>query len=222
MIRIGSIVLRVDDLQRQTEFWEAALGYVRRDSGESDDFVLLGPPDGAPEVWSVYGAERSQPVATGGRWDDLESGSDTRKPLPWVATSCPDPKMVRRGSTVRVRQRALQERRKPALVVSRELARSPACGGYGALYGALRFRTRAGSVGNGRDPRAHGLLVHHELGVHVDPDSLDAVIARKLQSFDQRSVLRHVVGCRTDRLRDLSHGDQTARSQERSNRRAAQ
>jgi hypothetical protein len=29
MIRIGSIVLRVDDLQRQTEFWEAALGYAR-------------------------------------------------------------------------------------------------------------------------------------------------------------------------------------------------
>jgi catechol 2,3-dioxygenase-like lactoylglutathione lyase family enzyme len=47
MIRIGSIVLRVDDLRRQTEFWEAALGYVRRDNGESDDFVLLGPPDGA-------------------------------------------------------------------------------------------------------------------------------------------------------------------------------
>lgn len=34
MIRIGSIVLRVDDLQRQTGFWEAALGYMRRDSGE--------------------------------------------------------------------------------------------------------------------------------------------------------------------------------------------
>jgi catechol 2,3-dioxygenase-like lactoylglutathione lyase family enzyme len=47
VLRIGSIVLRVDDLQRQTEFWEAALGYVRRDNGESDDFVLLGPPDGA-------------------------------------------------------------------------------------------------------------------------------------------------------------------------------
>jgi catechol 2,3-dioxygenase-like lactoylglutathione lyase family enzyme len=47
MIRIGSIVMRVDDLQRQAEFWEAALGYVRRDDGESDDFVLLGPPDGA-------------------------------------------------------------------------------------------------------------------------------------------------------------------------------
>ena len=95
MIRIGSIVLRVDDLQRQTEFWEAALGYVRRDSGESDDFVLLGPPDGAPEVWSVYGAERSQPVATGGKWEGLENGSKRRKPLLWAATGCRDPKMVR-------------------------------------------------------------------------------------------------------------------------------
>jgi catechol 2,3-dioxygenase-like lactoylglutathione lyase family enzyme len=45
MIRVGSIVLRVDDLQRQTEFWEAALGYERR-VGESDDFVLLRPRDG--------------------------------------------------------------------------------------------------------------------------------------------------------------------------------
>ena len=51
MLRIGSIVLRVDDLHRQREFWEAALGYVRRDNGESDDFVLLGPPDGVgPDV----------------------------------------------------------------------------------------------------------------------------------------------------------------------------
>ena len=46
MIRIGSIVLRVDDLHRQTEFWEAALGYVRRES-DSDDFALLRPRDGA-------------------------------------------------------------------------------------------------------------------------------------------------------------------------------
>jgi catechol 2,3-dioxygenase-like lactoylglutathione lyase family enzyme len=46
VLRIGSIVLRVDDLRRQTEFWQAALGYVRQDDGESHDFVLLGPPDG--------------------------------------------------------------------------------------------------------------------------------------------------------------------------------
>jgi hypothetical protein len=37
-------------------------------------------------------------------------------------------------------------------------------------------------------------LVHHELRVHGNPDSLDPVIARKVQSLDQCLVLRHVVG----------------------------
>ena len=45
-VRIGSIVLRVDDLQRQTEFWAAALDYVPREEN-SDDFVLLRPKDGS-------------------------------------------------------------------------------------------------------------------------------------------------------------------------------
>jgi predicted enzyme related to lactoylglutathione lyase len=45
MIRVGSVVLRVDDLERQTAFWEAALDYVRRES-DSDDFVLLRPRHG--------------------------------------------------------------------------------------------------------------------------------------------------------------------------------
>jgi catechol 2,3-dioxygenase-like lactoylglutathione lyase family enzyme len=45
MIRVGSIVIRVDDLQRQAEFWEAALGYVRRPDG-GDDSLLLRPSDG--------------------------------------------------------------------------------------------------------------------------------------------------------------------------------
>lgn len=45
MLRIGSIVLRVDDLERQTEFWAAVLDYVPRDRS-SDDFVLLRPKDG--------------------------------------------------------------------------------------------------------------------------------------------------------------------------------
>jgi predicted enzyme related to lactoylglutathione lyase len=45
MIRIGSIVIRVDDLQRQAEFWTAALDYVPRDD-ESDDFRLLRPRNG--------------------------------------------------------------------------------------------------------------------------------------------------------------------------------
>lgn len=45
MIRVGSIVLRVDDLARQTQFWTAALDYVPREE-TSDDFVLLRPRDG--------------------------------------------------------------------------------------------------------------------------------------------------------------------------------
>ena len=44
MIRIGSIVLRVDDLQRQAAFWSEALGYERVDMDH--DFVLLRPSDG--------------------------------------------------------------------------------------------------------------------------------------------------------------------------------
>jgi predicted enzyme related to lactoylglutathione lyase len=46
MLRVGSIVIRVDDLQRQAEFWAAALNYVAR-GGDGDDFVLLRPRAGA-------------------------------------------------------------------------------------------------------------------------------------------------------------------------------
>jgi catechol 2,3-dioxygenase-like lactoylglutathione lyase family enzyme len=45
MIRIGSIVLRVDDLPRERAFWTAALDYVPRE-GDSDDFALLRPRNG--------------------------------------------------------------------------------------------------------------------------------------------------------------------------------
>jgi catechol 2,3-dioxygenase-like lactoylglutathione lyase family enzyme len=45
MIRVGSIVIRVDDLARQTAFWTAALDYVPRDA-LADDFTLLRPRDG--------------------------------------------------------------------------------------------------------------------------------------------------------------------------------
>jgi catechol 2,3-dioxygenase-like lactoylglutathione lyase family enzyme len=43
-LRIGSIVLRVDDLRRQAAFWEAALGYVRHELDH--DFILLRPKNG--------------------------------------------------------------------------------------------------------------------------------------------------------------------------------
>jgi hypothetical protein len=44
-VRVGSIVLRVEDLQRQTEFWAAALDYAPPEE-HSDDFVVLHPRDG--------------------------------------------------------------------------------------------------------------------------------------------------------------------------------
>ena len=47
MLRVGSIVIRVDDLPRQTAFLSAALDYVPRDDPETSDFVLLRPRDGA-------------------------------------------------------------------------------------------------------------------------------------------------------------------------------
>lgn len=45
MLRIGSIVLRVDDLEREAAFWTAALDYVRRPE-QDDDFMLLRPRSG--------------------------------------------------------------------------------------------------------------------------------------------------------------------------------
>lgn len=44
-IRVGSIVIRVDDLERQKAFWTAALDYVPRE-GDDDTFALLRPRDG--------------------------------------------------------------------------------------------------------------------------------------------------------------------------------
>ncbi|CAN5704401.1 VOC family protein [soil metagenome] len=45
MLKVGSIVIRVDDLERQKAFWTAALDYVARE-GEDDDFELLRPRAG--------------------------------------------------------------------------------------------------------------------------------------------------------------------------------
>jgi hypothetical protein len=60
----------------------------------------------APRVWSVYGALRSLAGASSGKCPRPENGQNKPISLPLIATGCRDPKMVRRGSTVRVRQRA--------------------------------------------------------------------------------------------------------------------
>jgi catechol 2,3-dioxygenase-like lactoylglutathione lyase family enzyme len=46
-LRVGSIVIRVDDLEKEAAFWTAALDYVRRGPPYDDDtFSLLRPRDG--------------------------------------------------------------------------------------------------------------------------------------------------------------------------------
>ena len=45
MLTVGSVVIRVEDLERQKAFWSAALDYVPRE-GDDDTFALLRPRDG--------------------------------------------------------------------------------------------------------------------------------------------------------------------------------
>ena len=45
-IRVGSVVIRVEDVVRQKAFWMAALDYVPREGDNDDDFALLRPRDG--------------------------------------------------------------------------------------------------------------------------------------------------------------------------------
>lgn len=45
MLSIGSIVIRVDNLERQMRFWQTALGYEPRYAPDGD-FVILAPTDG--------------------------------------------------------------------------------------------------------------------------------------------------------------------------------
>jgi catechol 2,3-dioxygenase-like lactoylglutathione lyase family enzyme len=47
MLRIGTIVVGVQDLHRAADFWMAALGYVpHRPIGPRDDFAILRPASG--------------------------------------------------------------------------------------------------------------------------------------------------------------------------------
>jgi hypothetical protein len=61
--------------------------------------------------WSLYGVQRPQPVATGSKSHGRANRGRKAKPLPSVATSCLSRSMVRRGSTVRVRQSAQKSRK---------------------------------------------------------------------------------------------------------------
>ena len=70
--------------------------------------------------------------------------------------------MVRRGSTVRVRQRALQSPCKSAPFLTALLAELPTSARYGAVDGASRFRTASSS-------REIDAFSHPSRGVQRDP-----------------------------------------------------
>src|SRR5216684_5540509 len=57
--------------------------------------------------WSPYGAPWLQTLAINRKSDQAKNARNKRNSSPWVATSCARRLMVRRGSPVRVRKRAL-------------------------------------------------------------------------------------------------------------------
>src|SRR5689334_6079569 len=61
MLRVGSIVIRVDDLPRQIAFWTAALDYVPREPHD-DTFALLKPRDGVGPNVSLDHVRAAVPV----------------------------------------------------------------------------------------------------------------------------------------------------------------
>ena len=97
-----------------------------------------------------YGAPWLQLATTGCRSHCPKKRGNKRKPLPWVATGCRREHMVRRGSTVRVRQRALQKSCRIGLFFSALLARLTACGAFRSRS-AFRYRPTRPS---GPDQRA--------------------------------------------------------------------
>jgi hypothetical protein len=103
------------------------LGAARSSPGSSRmrRRILAAPPTIGPrplpfrlQAWSIYGAQRAQPVATGGKWDTLENHSNNLIRNRWQPTATVSQRMVRRGSPVRVRKRALQRPRKRGLLSS--------------------------------------------------------------------------------------------------------
>jgi hypothetical protein len=75
----------------------------------SDSFLSLssqGVATAGNLGWSLYRAPWLQPVAISRKSDWRGTRENKPKPLPWVAANCRAQRMVRRGSTVRVRQRA--------------------------------------------------------------------------------------------------------------------
>jgi len=125
------------------------------------------------ERWSPYGAPWLQPVAISGKSRGRKNRRNKPKPLPWVATGCLQKYMVRRGSTVRVRQRAPEKSRKAGLSVSDALRDPQRAVGMGPLW-SLQVENALVFARNDHFPRSA-----HRVGVAGQVDQLpDFVLAQ--------------------------------------------
>jgi hypothetical protein len=135
--------------------------------------------------WSVYGAQRSQPVATGGKCASPENGSNKPKPLPPIATSCRSERMVRRGSTPRVRQRASVEKQSPEIgillpLVAPQSTSTPDSGrAVGAsdcmgrqVVGTFSGRSEDANADRGNTPRCGSCFVIRHVNATVGTQQL--------------------------------------------------
>lgn len=59
MLRVGTVVIGVDDIQRASAFWRAALRYVPRDQelGPDNDFIVLVPAGGGGTALALMTSE---------------------------------------------------------------------------------------------------------------------------------------------------------------------
>jgi len=98
-------------LTRPEDFSRAALAPPLYGEGLNTRRAQGGTPEASAhrrssaKGWSIYGAQRAQPVATGGKWNTPKNRSNKPIRNRWQPTATVPERMVRRGSTVRVRQR---------------------------------------------------------------------------------------------------------------------
>jgi catechol 2,3-dioxygenase-like lactoylglutathione lyase family enzyme len=63
-LRLGTVVINVQDMERAVDFWSAALGYVRRDREWDPQFIVLVDPArrGLPVSVQLTDSRPEQPV----------------------------------------------------------------------------------------------------------------------------------------------------------------
>jgi catechol 2,3-dioxygenase-like lactoylglutathione lyase family enzyme len=63
-LRLGTVVINVQDMKRAVDFWSAALGYVRRDREWDPQFIVLVDPTrrGLPVSVQLTESRPEQPV----------------------------------------------------------------------------------------------------------------------------------------------------------------